>query len=267
MIKETLTYSIAIVAIAASGFFGWSAKEKYTKTTEERKILQGENKNLSLSISEKEDERETETQAKDLALDEQAKAKAELESAKSKGTEQANTLDAVSGDLEVAVAEKKKIDASMEALRGKFPGIELEEVPRVVKDMEANQKKLVGEEEDASLVKKRLEEDIAKNLAESSRIVEKINQSIKRVEGNTFQATIVAVDNDWNFVVIGAGEKSGLTGDSKLLIQRDGRLLGKLLISKLEPNTAVADVEPGSLRNGVALQAGDQVILESVSSN
>ena len=124
-----------------------------------------------------------------------------------------------------------------------------------------------GEEEDASLVKKRLEEDIAKNLAESSRIVEKINQSIKRVEGNTFQATIVAVDNDWNFVVIGAGEKSGLTGDSKLLIQRDGRLLGRLLISKLEPNTAVADVEPGSLRNGVALQAGDQVILESVSSN
>ncbi|MDB4355224.1 hypothetical protein N9Z55_04935, partial [Akkermansiaceae bacterium] len=86
-------------------------------------------------------------------------------------------------------------------------------------------------------------------------------------EGNTFQATIVAVDNDWNFVVIGAGEKSGLTGDSKLLIQRDGRLLGRLLISKLEPNTAVADVEPGSLRNGVALQAGDQVILESVSSN
>ncbi|MDA7868072.1 hypothetical protein N9A62_03650, partial [Akkermansiaceae bacterium] len=117
------------------------------------------------------------------------------------------------------------------------------------------------------LVKKRLEDEVAKNLAETSRIVEKINQSIERVEGNTFQATIVAVDNDWNFVVIGAGEKSGLTGDSKLLIQRNGRLLGKLLISKLEPNSAVADVEPGSLKNGVALQPGDQVILESVRSN
>ena len=265
--KETLTYSLAIVAFAASGFFGWNAKEKYVKTTEDRIILEGENKALSANILREEGNKETATQDRDLALDEKSKAGAELDSAKSKGTELANTLDSVSGDLEVAAAEKKKIDASMEALRGKFPGIELEEVPRVVKDMEANQKKLVGEEEDASLVKKRLEEDIAKNLAESSRIVEKINQSIKRVEGNTFQATIVAVDNDWNFVVIGAGEKSGLTGDSKLLIQRDGRLLGKLLISKLEPNTAVADVEPGSLRNGVALQAGDQVILESVSSN
>ncbi|MBT6166915.1 MAG: hypothetical protein HOH94_05545 [Verrucomicrobia bacterium] len=267
MKKEALTYSLAIVAIAVSGFFGWNAKEKYVEKTKERIILEGENKTLSANIEREEGNKEAATQAKELALEEKSKAKAELDSAKSQASELANTLDSVSGDLEVAAAEKKKIDASMEALRGKFPGIELEEVPRVVKDMEANQKRLVGEEEDASLVKKRLEEDIAKNLAESSRIVEKINQSIKRVEGNTFQATIVAVDNDWNFVVIGAGEKSGLTGDSKLLIQRDGRLLGRLLISKLEPNTAVADVEPGSLRNGVALQAGDQVILESVSSN
>lgn len=265
--KESITYSLAIVAIAVAGYFGWGAKEKYETKLNDRKELKKEVSNLTDKIGEKEEREQTVTAAKDLALDEKAKAGAELEAAKSKATELANTLDSVSGELEIAAADKEKIDASMEALRGKFPGIELEEVPRVVKDMEVSQKKLVGEEQDASLVKKRLEEEIAKNLAESSRIVEKINQSIKRVEGNTFQATIVAVDNDWNFVVIGAGEKSGLTGDSKLLIQRDGQLLGKLLISKLEPNTAVADVEPGSLKNGVALQAGDQVILESVSSN
>jgi hypothetical protein len=265
--KETFTYSLAILAIATSGFAGWNAKDKYEKKVADRIELQGQNKALTASISEKETKKDTATEARDLALDEASKAKAELEAAKGSGAEKAKTLESVNSNLEVAAAEKKKIDASMEALRGKFPGIELGEVPRVVKELEASQKKLVGEEEDASLVKKRLEEDIAKNLAESSRIVEKVNQSIKRVEGNTFQATIVAVDNDWNFVVIGAGEKSGLTGSSKLLIQRDGRLLGKLLISKLEPNTAVADVEPGSLRNGVALQAGDQVILESVSAN
>jgi hypothetical protein len=264
---KLILFTIALFAIAAAGFTGFNAKTKYESKVKERNDLTVGNATQSKNISTKEGEETSAIAAEKLALEEKAKANAELEAAKSKATELANTLDSVSGDLEVAAAEKKKIDASMEALRGKFPGIELEEVPRVVKDMETGQKKLVGEEQDASLVKKRLEEDIAKNLAESSRIVEKINQSIKRVEGNTFQATIVAVDNDWNFVVIGAGEKSGLTGESKLLIQRDGRLLGKLLISKLEPNTAVADVEPGSLKNGVALQAGDQVILESVSSN
>ena len=264
---KLILFTIALFAIAAAGFTGFNAKTKYESKVKERNDLTNQNINQTETLKTKEGKKTSAEAAEKLALEEKAKANAELEAAKSKATELANTLDSVSGDLEVAAAEKKKIDASMEALRGKFPGIELEEVPRVVKDMETGQTKLVGEEQDASLVKKRLEEDIAKNLAESSRIVEKINQSIKRVEGNTFQATIVAVDNDWNFVVIGAGEKSGLTGESKLLIQRDGRLLGKLLISKLEPNTAVADVEPGSLKNGVALQAGDQVILESVSSN
>lgn len=186
---KLILFTIALFAIAAAGFTGFNAKTKYESKVKERNDLTVGNATQSKNISTKEGEKTSAEAAEKLALEEKAKANAELEAAKSKATELANTLDSVSGDLEVAAAEKKKIDASMEALRGKFPGIELEEVPRVVKDMETGQKKLVGEEQDASLVKKRLEEDIAKNLAESSRIVEKINQSIKRVEGNTFQAT------------------------------------------------------------------------------
>ena len=41
MKKEALTYSLAIVAIAVSGFFGWNAKEKYVEKTKERIILEG----------------------------------------------------------------------------------------------------------------------------------------------------------------------------------------------------------------------------------
>lgn len=264
---KSIFYVLAIVAIGAAGFFGWSAKENYTTKLAERDDLIQKNKNLSRDIGTKETEEEAADAALKLAQKEDSKAKAELASAEAKANELASTLDSVGGDLEIASADKKKIDDSIDQLRAKFPDIELEDVPKVVADMEAEEKKLVGEEEDSSLVKKRLEEDVAKNLAETSRIVEKVKQSMKRVEGNTFQATIVAVDNDWGFVVIGAGEKSGLAGDSKLLIQRNGRLLGKLFISKLEPNSAVADVEPGSLRNGVVIQPGDQVILETVRSN
>ena len=142
MKKEALTYALAIVAIAVSGFFGWNAKEKYVEKTKDRIILEGENKTLSANIEREEGNKETATQAKELALEEKSTANAQLDSAKGKGTELATTLESVSSNLEVAAAEKKKIDASMEALRGKFPGIELEEVPRVVKDMEANQKRL-----------------------------------------------------------------------------------------------------------------------------
>jgi hypothetical protein len=264
---KSIFYVLAIVAIGAAGFFGWTAKANYTKQLADRDELVENNKRLSKSIKERELEEAEATEAMKLALDDESKSKAELEAAKAKATEYASTLDSVSGDLEIAIANKKKIDDSIESLRNQFPGIELEEVDGIVKEMESKQKKLVAEEEDSLLVKTKLEEEVAKNLAETIRVNEKIEVSIKRVEGNTFQATVTAVDNDWNVVVIGAGEKSGLTGDSKLLVQRDGRLLGKLTISKLEATSAVAEIEPGSLRVGVALRPGDQVILESVRSN
>ncbi|MDA7509028.1 hypothetical protein N8488_03440, partial [Akkermansiaceae bacterium] len=79
--KETLTYSLAIVAIAASGFLGWNAKEKYVEKTQERINLEGENKTLSANIEREEGNKETATQAKELALEEKSKAKAELDSA------------------------------------------------------------------------------------------------------------------------------------------------------------------------------------------
>ena len=264
---KSLFYFLSIVAIGAAGFFGWTAKDNYAAQLKKRDDLIQQNKNLSQNISDETEAKRLATLALEEAEKQKSKAKAELVSAEGTAGDLANTLDDVNGQLEIAVAQKKKIDSSIDALRAKFPGIELEEVPRIVKTMEDDEKKLIAEEEDATLVKKRLEADVAKNLADSSRVISKVEESVKRVEGNTFQATITAVDNDWNFVVIGAGEKSGLTGDSKLLIHRDGRLLGKLLLSKLEPNSAVADVEPGSLVPGVALRRGDQVILETVRSN
>ena len=100
--KETLTYSLAIVAIAVSGFLGWNAKEKYEAKVKDRIELQGQNKNLTASISKEETNRDTATEAKDLALDEASKAKAELEAAKGSGAEKAKTLESVSSNLEVA---------------------------------------------------------------------------------------------------------------------------------------------------------------------
>ena len=264
---KSIFYALAIVAIGAAGFFGWSAQEKFKEQLTKRDELKSQNDNLTKSINQKTTEEADATAAKNLALKDESDSKAGLEAAEAKAKEFAATLDSVSGDLEIAVARKKTIDDSIEELRVKYPDIRLEDVDGIVKEMESKMKKLVAEEQDLQLVKTRLEDGVAKNLAETSRVNEKIDASIKRVEGNTFQATILAVDNDWNFVVIGAGEKSGLTADSNLLVQRGGRLLGKLSISKLEANTAVAEIVPGSLRVGVALRPGDQVILESVRSN
>lgn len=264
---KSLFYFLSIVAIGASGFFGWSAKKNYEQQVIDRDELIVANKNLSNNITTQEETKVGNKAAKELALDEESEAQAGLQAAQAKAREFGNTLDDIEAKLEVAMAEKKKIDDSIMAIRDKFPGIELEEVPDKVKELEATVKRLDAEREDSEVIKAGLEGDVAKNLAEISRLQEKISDSVRRVSGNVFQAPVTAVDNNYNFVIIGAGEKSGLTGDSKLLVLRGGRLIARLFISKLEANSAIGDIEPGSLRAGVMVRPGDQVILAKVRAN
>ena len=93
---KLISYALAILAIAAAGFTGWSAKDNYSKKVAEQDGLIQENANLTQNNKDKDGEQTAAESAKDLALDEESKAKAELEAAKSKATELANTLDSVS---------------------------------------------------------------------------------------------------------------------------------------------------------------------------
>lgn len=264
---KPLFYVLAVVAVGASGYFGWEVNNKHKAQIETRNDLITQNKNLSKSITDQQGKKATAEENLQTAQDESALAEQGLKAAQSnfKGFER--TLDEVSGLLEEANAEQAEVDKVKASLEALFPGIELDEVPGIYDGLVDKQKKLTAEVESQEEIKSRLQEDVAKNKAEIIRVTDKINESKNRVAANTFQATVTGVDNDWNFVSIGAGEKSGLSSDSRLLVMRGGRLLGKLSVSKIEANRAIADIVPNSLRPGVILQPGDQVILERTKAN
>ena len=155
----------------------------------------------------------------------------------------------------------------MKEIKELFPDTEIEDVPEMFEGLQATKRKLDKELEEQEIVKDGLTREVGKNNDEINRVGIKIADSRARVLGNDFQATVTSVSSEWDFLVIAAGEKSGLAGDSRLLVQRGGRLLGKVAISSLEANQAVAEIVPGSLAPGVVIQPGDQVILEKVKSN
>ena len=264
---KSIFYTLSVIAIGAAGYFGWEAKNNFDQQLDDRNTLIEKNKNLSTNIKQKEKDKEQSTDARDLSLNERAETKAGLEAAVSNEGGLKRTLDDIGTELETVVAEEAQIDKAIDEIKELFPDIELPEVPGKYNEMVDNEKKLVAQVEEAELIKTKLQESIAKNIADSKRIGGKIKEANDRVRGNTFQATVTGVDNDWNFVVIGAGENSVLTSDSTLLVQRGGRYLGKLSVQKIEANSAIADIVPGSLSVGVVLQRGDQVILEKVRSN
>jgi hypothetical protein len=56
---------------------------------------------------------------------------------------------------------------------------------------------------------------------------------------------IVAVDPKWDFVVLDIGDDQGVKQDSELLVSRDGKLVAKVIVSKLEKGRSIANLVPG----------------------
>ena len=56
---------------------------------------------------------------------------------------------------------------------------------------------------------------------------------------------VLAVDPKWHFVVLDAGEEQGVIEHGELLVSRGGRLIAKVLVSRVEKNRCIANVMDG----------------------
>jgi len=53
---------------------------------------------------------------------------------------------------------------------------------------------------------------------------------------------VVAYNEGWNFVVVNLGDKQGVTPESKLMIQRGGKMLARLEITEVQPKFVTAGI-------------------------
>jgi chromosome segregation ATPase len=109
--------------------------------------------------------------------------------------------------------------------------------------------------------------NLATKQSEVQRLVERKEDRNARIARNAMEARVTAVNQDWGFLVIGAGSNSGFTPQTALLVKRDGRLIGRVNPSAIEPNQTIAEIDLKSLSSGVRIQPGDRVILAKPASN
>ena len=108
---------------------------------------------------------------------------------------------------------------------------------------------------------------LAAKQAEVERLAERMEARNRRIARNAMDARITAVNHEWGFLVIGAGSNSGFTPQTSLLVKRDGRLIGKVTPSAIEPTQTIAEIDLESLAPGVRIQPGDSVILAKPARN
>ena len=136
---------------------------------------------------------------------------------------------------------------------------EIEEILNKRTQMEAEIKATIGRDGSP-------EEVLAKVEAlkgETDALSQELETLKKELEVNKKAAAESDDLSEFSFVVINRGREQGLTMDTRLLVKRDGVLLGKLNIAIIEGNQTIADIDLKSLTPGVQIVPGDQVIFEN----
>lgn len=74
----------------------------------------------------------------------------------------------------------------------------------------------------------------------------------------SLKGTVMAVDPKWDFVVLNIGESQGVLDNAEMLVSRDGRLVGKVIVRSVQKDRSIANLVPGWQLGQVF--EGDEVI-------
>ncbi|MBX7208635.1 MAG: hypothetical protein K1X78_10005 [Verrucomicrobiaceae bacterium] len=156
----------------------------------------------------------------------------------------------------------------LEELKAQLAKLPADVKPETLAEDLNKMKQSIGELTAAAEAKKKEVEaeqtKIAAAEKEKDDIVRKIEDRKKAFDRNGLTARVVAVNNDWGFVVIDAGKGIGITEETKLLVTRGTKTVGKLNIISVDGNRTVANILTDSLVPGMVPLPGDRVILENL---
>lgn len=269
MIRILLFATIAFSL--ASGTLAYLTRQKAEE-------LSGNLKSTSLSVTEtksaasklKEENKTAQARIEELSKSAEAqKAQAEqvaanLKESESKATkleadvaEKAKKMEALDRQLKEAIAAAKP-PAPMPDPAQEQKIVELgKELEKVKQDAEKEQKRLADE---AAELKKKVTQLVAKNNPNPGGGASGSGGSgaaaPKVVSGN-----VVAVNDGWNFVVVDLGDKNGVTPETTLLVQRNGKAVANLKITEVRPKHVSAEVEALEGKRRERVHLGDTVVI------
>jgi hypothetical protein len=265
--KIVISYIVAILVIGGAAYFSYDHSLKFKKQQEIRLATIEENRLTTNKAEATEKDLDDTKKALRIAQDEQAEA---TDSIRSLVTIQAQLKkNIVALDAEIA-EQKGKQDNLEETIRiaieefkkAGLPGdITMDNINEKVKELDDSKKDLGRKQEELEALVAAAEKRLEGNQKEANRLTERKMERDERHSRNGMESVITAVEPGWGFVVIGAGSKTGFTPQTTLLVKRDGRLIGKVRPTAIEPTQTIADVIQDSMAPGVRLQPGDRVIL------
>jgi len=159
------------------------------------------------------------------------KTKTELADREKKIEEVQASLASTNKELDDRKADLKKIEEALP------PGVPIDQVSTKFKEFQDNLVTLDQE-------KKVLSEQLSKLSSEKKKLEDYIKNQRDGVMPTGLTGHILAINRDWNFVVLDIGQNQGVVEKVPMMVHRGGNLIGKVMITSVEPSIAIADVMP-----------------------
>ena len=268
---KAILFAVALLFFGGSIYFTMEHSRKFQELEKVR--LETKEKNRSVTNSADAKEAELRKLNEELADAQQKRTEAEtrLNLLNSDGAKFERDFAALEDTLRAQKTEIDQINTEMEGMQKllatlgegiTFDNIR-EKVEEIKNDRDARQQKL----EELETLVAAAEKSLASRRDEIDRLTRREVQRSARISRNAMEAVVTAVSQDWGFLVIGAGSNSGFTPQTSMLVQRDGRLIGRVKPASIEPTQTIAEIDFNSLAVGARIQPGDRVILEKPSTN
>ncbi len=242
---------IAILAGGASLYFSHvKVAEKIKTLTAERDTAQTAEQTARSDEQKAKNAQRTAEQQRDQANKDLAKSQEALEATVKERDLQKKRGDKLDQDL--TNVKRERNEAQQQLAAWKELGILPEQIKAMISELKATR-----DERDTFAGENKI----------LNRRINQLESRLSRYEGpnevtlpSGLKGNVIAVDPKYNFVVLNIGENQGVRENGQLLVNRNGRLIAKLQITRVQPNQSIANILPESKQGDV--MEGDQVIIK-----
>ncbi len=166
-----------------------------------------------------------------------ANTRLELENTKTELASTKNELETTKTRVVELTETVERKDAEIAQANGKITQLEQDKAGLQIQIDDINNQLVKAEEETR---------DLQDQVAQLEKVVKDLEaeagpKSAKTLPVGT-NGKILVVNPDWNFVVLDIGSKSGLVPTAEMLVHRADQLVGRIRISTVQENMAVAEI-------------------------
>lgn len=267
---KAILYVVAILVAGGAAFFSFSLSNKFKDLEKDRISTISSNKQTTASADGADADIKKLRAELAASQEKQGTLEQSVSAAKSAGSALTGDLSKLNEDLKVQDEEFAQLQKALEEVNTILEGLEgvtLDTLPEKIQQIEDDKKAKQASLEEKETLIAASEKSLSSSRAELDRLGKRMVERSSRISRNAMEAVVTAVNQDWGFLVIGAGSNSGFTPQTSLLVERDGRKIGRVRPSSIEPTQTIAEIDLESLAPGVRLQPGDRVILAEPATN